>query len=82
MEYRAATRMAHADALSRNPPIDADTKMQSTSQCPTVLTISDDDWLLTLQLGDIELSRIHDILSSKLDIKRFEYINETWYINK
>lgn len=78
IEYRAAAKMAHADALSRNPI--ADSPIPSSEPCPTILTISDEDWLLTLQLGDTELGRIRDILNSNLDPKGLEYIKDNYVI--
>ncbi|CAH2109089.1 unnamed protein product [Euphydryas editha] len=72
IEYRPGTRMGHVDALSRNPTYDMDTT--DHVRYPPVLVISDEDWLLTLQLGDPDLCRIRDIVSSKLDSKGLAYI--------
>lgn len=64
--------MSHVDALSRNPTYDKDTT--DLVRYPPVLAISDEDWLLTLQLGDPELCRIRDIVSSKLDPKGLTHL--------
>ncbi|CAB3248119.1 unnamed protein product [Arctia plantaginis] len=50
IEYRAGAKMAHVDALSRNPV--AVECSQILEQAPMIMAISDEDWLLTLQLGD------------------------------
>lgn len=78
IEYRQGTKMAHADALSRNPVVDPEE--QHVEQFPSILVISDEDWLLTLQLGDTELNRIRDIVNSDLDSKGLEYIKENYLI--
>lgn len=75
VEYRPGTKMSHVDALSRNPVADT----QDTEHT-TVMAISDEDWLLTLQLGDSELSRIRDTLNSNLDSRGLEYIKENYVI--
>lgn len=54
IEYRAGTRMAHADALSRNPsPI-----LLEVLQ----IDITEGDWILAAQLQDEQLARIRKIL--------------------
>lgn len=53
IEYRAGSRMAHVDALSRNPVPDVDDTI--LDRIPMVMAINDEDWLQTLQLGDSEL---------------------------
>lgn len=73
VEYRAGTKMSHVDALSRNPTSDPE-------QCPSVMSISNDDWLLTLQLGDSELGRIRNILSSNLDSTGLDYIKDSYLL--
>lgn len=78
VEYRAGTKMAHADALSRNPVTDPDA--EGAVQYPSILAISNEDWLLTLQLGDTELGRIRDVVNSDLDSKGLEYIKENYTI--
>lgn len=78
MEYRAGTKMGHVDALSRNPVIDPDN--WSSEKCPNVMIINNEDWLLTLQLGDPELRRIRDIISSDLDPQGLDYIKQNYVI--
>lgn len=78
VEYRAGTKMGHVDALSRNPIMDVDNL--NPDHFPSVMTINNDDWLLTLQLGDPELCRIRDIVSSDLDSKGLDYIREHYVI--
>lgn len=78
VEYRAGVKMAHVDALSRNPVNDKGT--QDPEQYPSVMVISDDDWLLTLQLGDPELRRIRDIITDDLDPRGLEYIKNNYVI--
>lgn len=65
--------MCHVDALSRNPVLE-------TNPCSSVMNISDEDWLFTLQLGNSELGRIQDILSSDLDSKGLDYMRENYVI--
>lgn len=78
VEYRSGSKMGHADALSRNPIIDESTL--NPERYPSVMVINDDDWLLTLQLGDPELRRICDIVSSDIDPKGVEYIKENYVL--
>lgn len=78
VEYRAGTKMCHVDALSRNPSAEYDS---SLDQLPTVMSISNEDWLQTLQLGDSELQRIRDIISSDLDEKELRYLKDN-YVTK
>ncbi|PZC75624.1 hypothetical protein B5X24_HaOG205900 [Helicoverpa armigera] len=78
IEYRSGVKMSHVDALSRNP---IDTKeIEDPVRYPAVLAISDNDWLLTLQLGDSELCKIRDVVSSNLDSKGLEYIKENYVL--
>ncbi|CAG9132567.1 unnamed protein product [Plutella xylostella] len=78
VEYRAGVKMCHVDALSRNP-VTANEEAVS-DQCPTVMSISNDDWLQTLQLGDTELRRIRDILNSDLDEEGLRYIRDNYVV--
>lgn len=78
IEYRAGNKMSHVDALSRNPVNSFDN--QDPEPFPAVMTISDQDWLLTLQLGDSEIRRIREILRSRLDEKGLEYIKDNYVI--
>ncbi|CAG9126845.1 unnamed protein product [Plutella xylostella] len=78
IEYRPGTKMGHVDALSRNPTYDTDST--DHVRYPPVLVISDEDWLLTLQLGDPELCRIRDIFSSKLDPKGLAYVRDNYVL--
>lgn len=80
VEYRAGTKMTHADALSRNPVNDKQTA--SIDQYSTILAISNEDWLLTLQMGDSELCRIRDIINSNLNSKGLEYIKDNYLIKE
>ncbi|CAH2220104.1 jg14835 [Pararge aegeria aegeria] len=67
VEYRAGVKMGHVDALSRNPIVSAEEPL--VENVSAVRSISSEDWLHTLQLGDTELCRIKSILSSNLDEK-------------
>lgn len=73
MEYRPGTRMAHVDALSRNPIKEQDETI-IPDEYPSIMSISSDDWLHTLQLGDSELRRTRDILESNIDADGLNYI--------
>lgn len=69
IEYKPGCAMTHVDALSRNPyPGASNTDIEAI---PSILKISCDDWLLSLQLADTELQRICSILKDKVytDIK-------------
>lgn len=79
VEYRSGVRMAHVDALSRNPIEDSET-CSSIDHYPSVLSISSEDWLQTLQFGDSELGRIRDILISNVDADRLQYIHDNYLI--
>lgn len=77
VEYRPGVKMAHVDALSRNPVSKWE---HSIDQYPMIMTITQDDWLHTLQLGDTELNRIRDILTSELDPEGLKYIKDNYII--
>lgn len=60
IEYRPGAKMAHVDALSRNP-IEANS---SESHILDVLAVeSEQDWITTVQSADEEVTRIKNILS-------------------
>lgn len=66
MEYRSGDRMAHVDALSRNP-VEGPYDDCLPENVMTVFNIEKTDWLVTLQLGDPEISRITRILKPDVD---------------
>lgn len=77
IEYRPGAKMSHVDALSRNPIENAE--IQDLDQYPSVLSIiSSEDWLQTLQLGDSELRRIKDILTTDMDTDKLKYIKDNY----
>ncbi|CAG9138002.1 unnamed protein product [Plutella xylostella] len=82
VEYRPGTKMSHVDALSRNPAPDATSKDDNeiNDQYPAVMTISSEDWLQTLQLGDPELCKIRDVLNSDLDEEGLKHIKDNYLI--
>lgn len=79
IEYRPGIKMSHVDALSRNPPSDNEF-CNTTDQYPSVMRISNEDWLHTLQLGDSELRRIRDILTSDIDSDGLQYIKDNYVL--
>lgn len=79
IEYRAGSKMTHVDALSRNPIPDEET-VDVLGQYPSIMTISSDDWLKTLQLGDPELCRIRDIVSSDIDVDSLKHIKDNYVL--
>lgn len=78
VEYRPGAKMSHVDALSRNPI--SENGQIEVDQYPMIMTVTDEDWLLTLQLGDSELGRIRDILHTKLDPEGLKYIKENYIV--
>lgn len=64
IEYRPGARMSHVDALSRNTTLTSGQLDESTI---TVYHITQDDWLLTLQMSDPDVSRIVKILKPEND---------------
>lgn len=81
VEYRAGTKMSHVDALSRNPMNVCDPKeLENIDEVPSVMQISGDDWLQTLQLGDSELNRIRDILTHDMDEESLKHIKDNYII--
>lgn len=84
VEYRPGLKMAHVDALSRNPVLEGGDDKTSTldvlDHYPTVMAITGEDWLHTLQLGDSELSRIRDVLTSDLDSEGLKQIKDGYVI--
>lgn len=78
VEYKPGAKMLHVDALSRNPaPHDIDMHNESF---PSVMTISNEDWLLTLQLGDSELCRTRDILLDSTNPKDLQHIKDNYVL--
>lgn len=67
IEYRPGCRMNHVDALSRNPQ-----KQSHVTTVASVLSISTDSWILTLQMADPELERIFKILKPSQDAQLSE----------
>lgn len=64
IEYRAGTRMAHVDALSRAPvtdPVVGDDEPRALD----ILNIDLKDWISTVQSNDEEIGRIKDILQDQ-----------------
>lgn len=66
IEYRPGDRMVHVDALSRNPVEKHNSDCDPENVIP-VLHIDEKDWLVTLQLGDPEISRITKLLKPEVD---------------
>lgn len=79
IEYRAETRMMHADALSRNP---VETSEKSVN---SVMASNTNNWLATVQSTDPKIKRILDILSDKQteevsDLKKnYKVVNNRLY---
>lgn len=62
IQYRSGTTMSHVDALSRNPqPCGAD---EMPDVMPSILRITQEDWLLSQQLADSETQRIIKVLDN------------------
>lgn len=64
IEYRPGVQMSHVDALSRNTRLSAE---PDNSPFVCVYTIGKENWLLSLQLADPEISRIFKILKPEND---------------
>lgn len=64
IEYRPGIRMAHVDSLSRNTKL---TPEDIDSSAITVYSIETDNWFLTLQMTDPDISRIYKILKPESD---------------
>lgn len=58
IEYRPGEKMAHVDCLSRNPIPGAEDIPHSLD----VLTINKEDWIATVQSGDLEIQHIKSVL--------------------
>ncbi|XP_075990295.1 uncharacterized protein LOC142985939 [Anticarsia gemmatalis] len=59
IEYRPGVQMAHVDALSRNTELSVGA---DDNPLTNVYHIEKDNWLLTLQIADPDIARIHKIL--------------------
>ncbi|KAL0882020.1 hypothetical protein ABMA27_001769 [Loxostege sticticalis] len=70
-EYRSGVRMAHVDALSRNPVAPAIPETHILD----VLTLEKDDWISTVQLADDEINSIKNILENPESEKILDIIN-------
>lgn len=66
IEYRPGDRMAHVDALSRNP-VENYNDDCALENIISVLNIQQSDWLLCLQLADPEINRITNMLKTDTD---------------
>lgn len=64
IEYRPGVQMSHVDALSRNTTLCVESEENPTV---SVYNIERENWLLTLQLADPDISRIHKILKPEDD---------------
>lgn len=65
IEYRPGVQMSHVDALSRNTKLSVD---PDDNAFVSVYTIEKQNWLLSLQIADPDISRIHNILKPEDDI--------------
>lgn len=80
--YKPGHTMSHVDALSRNPQ---PSEMIQNDTSPLVLSITQEDWLLSIQLDDSELKRVRAILEDKnlsdvIEIKKnYEIKNNRLY---
>lgn len=61
--HRAGSQMQHVDALSRNPVSDVGNSSVSVEGVSTI-TVTEGDWLLSVQLQDPGICSIRDILQS------------------
>lgn len=57
--HREGTRMQHVDALSRNPVLCGE-----KSECEIIMSITEADWLLSVQMQDPQLVKIKEIIES------------------
>lgn len=75
IDYRPGARMAHADALSRNP-VSSDVNEQHVLD---VLPIqeSDENWISTVQSADDEIKNIKEILSN-LSTEKAKYVRKNY----
>ncbi|CAH0722822.1 unnamed protein product, partial [Brenthis ino] len=77
--HKEGTRMQHVDALSRNP-VHAGEK----SEAEILLSITEADWLLSVQLQDPEITKIKNILESgeadnnKTIFNEYELLGNKW----
>lgn len=62
IEYKPGRVMSHVDALSRNPQPNESIQQDNSA---LVLNITQEDWLLSMQLNDSEIKRIRKILEDK-----------------
>lgn len=76
VEYRPGSKMAHVDALSRNPLRE---QMDETYQAMTV-NISQDDWVLSRQKNDDHCKYLLDVMSKDPVTKEERRIHEEYVI--
>lgn len=63
IEYRPGTRMAHADALSRNPVDTATDDLHVLDVLQIQRVANEQDWITTVQMADDEVRKIKHVLS-------------------
>jgi hypothetical protein len=64
IEYKPGHTMSHVDALSTNPQPN-ESEQENNSINLTILNITQEDWLLSIQLNDPNIHRIRNILEDK-----------------
>lgn len=73
------------DALSQNPVVDERNDPISTfvvvDLYPAIMSITNDDWLHNLQLGDSEQCRIKDISTLDLNAEWLKHVEVSYVIN-
>lgn len=63
IQYKPGHSMSHVDALSRNPQ---SSQLEINNDLmPSILRITQEDWLLSLQLNDSNIQRIRNLLEDK-----------------
>lgn len=75
--YRPGSKMAHVDALSRNP-VEQNLSLDEIDILN--INLNEDDWVLTAQLQDTRIAYLHEVLSQEPKTREEKDIHEKFQL--
>lgn len=83
LEYRSGSKLAHVDALSRNPSKTGNTLDNVADKVMRITDKMEEDWLVSLQMQDKWIQEIRDVLeNNRKDHSDFNGIKGNYLVNK